>query len=160
MSNLRVLNGKGKYHDENARETVINYIFQPSKAVHRYIGASEHTSVRTAAEDMTEVAKRYHKDSGIRLRHFVLSFHPKELSSPETADEIGAEIVDFLGLEYQAVYAVHENKEHLHIHIVMNAVSHINGHRYRGEKKELNGFITVLKIILRKYHIRKVVRVS
>lgn len=160
MSSLLVLNTKGKYHDDEARKTVIEYITQPAKAIHRYMGASEHTTIPTAAEDMAAVAKHFNKDSGVRLRHFVLAFHPKELSNPETADEIGREIIDFLGLEYLAVYAVHENEDHLHIHIVINAVSHITGHRYRGAKKELYNFIFILKIMLKKYNIRKVIYAS
>lgn len=160
MSNLLVLNAKGKYHDDEARKTVIEYITQPAKAIHKYVGASDNTTIPTAAEDMAAVAKHFNKDSGVRLRHFVLAFHPKELSNPEIADEIGQEIIDYLGLEYLAVYAVHENEDHLHIHIVTNAVSHITGRRYRGEKKELHNFIFVLKIMLKKYHIRKVIYTS
>ena len=156
MSNLHVVNGEGKYHDDLARETVIQYIFQPSKAIHGYIGASEHVSLERAAEDMTAVAKKFQKDSGIRLRHFVLSFHPTELDIPKIANDIGTDIVAYLGEEYQAVYAVHENRNHIHIHIVVNTISHLDGHRYRGNKKELYSFIAVLKLIVRQFHIKTV----
>ena len=38
MTLFKVLNGKGRYHDDNARETVVEYILNPYKVRHGYIG--------------------------------------------------------------------------------------------------------------------------
>ena len=43
------------------------------------------------------------------------------------------------------VYAVHENPANPHIHIVMNSVSYVDGHRYYGTKKEHYDLMKVIK---------------
>ena len=66
----------------------------------------------------------------------------------------------YLGKEYQAIYAVHENTESLHIHIVMNSVSYIDGHRYRGTKAEHYEFMDFLRNVLIYYGITKLQYIS
>lgn len=152
MAILKTANTVGKYYDVNAKQDVINYILKPNKMIHRYFGSIGVDQVHIA-ESMQRVSERFSKAKGVQLRHFILSFYPEELHDPRTANEIGAKIIQWFGQEYQSVYSVHEDKSYLHIHIVINSVSYIDGHRYYGTKKEFYEFKNVIRRLLSSYGI-------
>lgn len=122
MAIFETFNGNGNYRNENAIEAVTEYIFNPYKSPGGYLGGCG-VNPSYPAESMINVSEEYGKSSGVRLRHYVLSFAPNELNNPQTANEIGTRIATLIGREYQVIYAVHENKKHLHIHIMHNAIS-------------------------------------
>ena len=135
MATLTTANVRGKYHDLNSRKDLIAYITNPQKALHQHIYYS-HTDPNHPVQDMDLVAAQFGKSEGVQARHFIFSFHPLELDSHRKAAEIAQKITDLLGAEYQTVSAVHEDRRHLHIHTVINAISYVDGHRYRGTKRE------------------------
>lgn len=138
MANYKVV-GVGehqKYFDESSYHDVICYIL--NHAV--YGGGAGVVSLETAPDEMLSAAIRFGKNSGKRLRHSVLSFSNMEAVSPEMADTFAQEIIQHYALEYQIVYAVHTNQENLHIHFVMNQISYVDGHRYRGQKQDYHAF--------------------
>lgn len=49
---------------------------------------------------------------------------------------------EFLGGEYEAVFAVHTDKDHLHSHLVFNSVNMINGRKYDYRKGGLERYHT------------------
>ena len=159
MATLKTANTTGKYHDPNSIPDVIAYIMNPAKAIHQYIGfvGIDPNHIVFA---MKNVALTYQKTNGVQLRHFILSFPPAELQNPAVAFQIGAEVADYLGREYQVAYAVHEDKPHIHIHIVINAVSYIDGHRYSGKKKPFYQLMNATSSILQKYGIIRLKYVS
>lgn len=152
MAILKTSNGDGNYRNENAIELVANYIFNPYKTISGYLGGFG-VNPEHPAESMVAVSEYFGKQNGVKLRHYILSFAPYELTNPTTANEIGKRIAQFIGQEYQALYAVHENKNHLHIHIVSNAVSYIDGHRFQGKRSEFYKLTNGIKEILRNYGI-------
>ena len=152
MAIITTPNGHGMYADETTRDGVIRYILNPDKVRSGYWGGAS-VDLTDPVGYMEKVAQRFGKDSGVRLRHFVISFHPLELDDAETADEIAKRVVDYIGQEYPALYGVHEDKEHLHFHIAMNAVSHGDGHRYRGSKREFYALLNAIKDVLEDYGI-------
>ena len=63
----------------------------------------------------------------ILAHHIVQSFAPDEVT-PEQALQIGEELCDrFLQGNYQYVLAVHNDKQHLHCHIIFNNTNLYNG---------------------------------
>lgn len=133
--------GVGEHHkffDENSYRDAINYISQGGKA--SYVGGANITSIETAAAEMQATAAAFEKDSGKRLRHSVVSFDPSEHVTPDQAHAYSQQIIQHYAPEYQIAYAVHTNTSHLHIHLVMNQVSYVDGHRYRGDKKDYYDF--------------------
>lgn len=159
MAILETFNGNGNYRNENAIEAVTEYIFNPYKTPSGYLGGCgvNHSS---PAESMTNISNEYGKASGVRLRHYVLSFAPYELDNPQIANEIGLRIARFIGREYQTIYAVHENRKHLHIHIMNNSISFIDGHRFYGRKKEFYAILKEIETILNDYGIYKLIYAS
>ena len=152
MATLKTANGKGKYYDLQSKVDVIRYILNPYKTPHHYCGFAR-VKPNEPVGSMINITTKFGKSSGVQLRHFIISFSPDEIKDYRIANEIGSLVIEYFGKEYQAVYAVHEKQENPHIHIVMNSVSYIDGHRYYGTRREFNGFRSFLKSILRKYGI-------
>lgn len=144
MATLKTCNKKGKYHDLTARETVVRYINNPYKTIHGFCGGV-HVTENDIADSMEKVAQQFGKTNGVKLRHFVLSFTPDEIDKPEIANAIACQIAMFIGREYQVAFAVHENTENLHIHLVFNSISYVDGHRYYGKKKEYYDLVNFVK---------------
>ena len=151
MATLKTGNGHGKYFDPSSFHDVIAYILNPHKAPNFYGGY--HINMIDPIEDMAQISTQYGKTNGVHLRHFILSFSPDEVQDASIVNKIARMIVPYLGREYQTVFAVHEDTPHLHIHIVCNAISYIDGHRYYGTRREFNGFKSYCKCILGKFGI-------
>ena len=53
----------------------------------------------------------------------------------DTAFEvIGKFAKEYRGKDYEALYAVHDNTDHIHAHIIFNSVSFRDGRKYRYKK--------------------------
>ena len=159
MAIFEAFNGNGNYRNENAIALVTKYIFNPYKTLSGCFGGHGVDS-QYPIESMINVSKQFGKRSGVQLRHYAVSFALYELNEPKIADEIGRRIAEFIGQEYQTLYAVHENCNHLHIHIVSNAVSYIDGHRFYGRKREFYALMEGIRQILWDYGITKFMYVS
>ena len=55
--------------------------------------------------------------------HNIISFHKDEKVSPEGVLELGRLFADKFFPGFQNLIAVHQDKDHLHAHIVSNSVS-------------------------------------
>ena len=71
------------------------------------------------------------KTGGRQGYHFVISLKPGE-GTPEIMYDIAMHFAEeaFAG-EYEAVVAVHTDREHLHAHIVINSVNMVNGYKFQ-----------------------------
>lgn len=152
MPTLKVLNQKGKYHDLDARETVARYILNPLKAENGLVGGVGIMAGEDIAASMNSVAMHFKKESGVQLRHFVLSFSPEELDDPIIVYQIAYSIATFIGQEYQVIFAVHENTPNLHIHFMFNSISYVDGHRYYGKKKDYYQLVNFIKELFSDYY--------
>ncbi len=152
MATLKTGNKKGSYRDIDSKLDVISYILNPEKAQHSYIGGMSGTP-RNIAENMNDVSVYFGKERGVQLRHYIISFSPNEINDPALVNIIAQRIIEYFAEEYQVIYAVHEDKPHLHIHIVINSVSFVDGHRYYGKREEFNAFRNFIKNLLRQYGI-------
>ena len=128
-----------KFRDEHAYYDVTNYIMQPQKAA--YVGGYHITCLACAGQEMEQVARHFHKDKGKRIRHSELSFSEEEGISPEQAAVLGSKIAAYYAPQYQILFAVHTNTDHIHIHFVMNQISYVDGTRYQGKRKDYHDFI-------------------
>ena len=162
MALFKFLNGKGRYRGDDARTNVAEYILNPYKAKHGYIGGAyvNMESIESIVHSMDKIAQQFGKTNGVQLRHFVLSFLPQETRDPQEVYRIGRKIMMFVGQEYQAVFAVHENTANLHIHFMLNSVSHVNGDRYYGKRKDYYIMLNGLKAILHQHGIHTLIPVS
>lgn len=139
MAVFRVIHEAGKYQDEATRDTVLQYIGQPQKIQHGLVGGLA-VNFETAALEINRLARCFGQNHGIRLRHWIISLYPNELTLPEIA-AFARQACAFYAGKYQIVYAVHEDVPHPHIHFVMNYISYLDGSRYRGDKQDYWAYI-------------------
>lgn len=66
--------------------------------------------------------------------HLIISFAEGEVDAETAFEIIGRFAEEYLGKDYEALYAVHDNTEHIHGHIIFNSVSFRSGRKYRYEK--------------------------
>lgn len=116
-------------------------------AIHRSTSKIQHGLVgglavnfETAALEINRLARCFGQNHGIRLRHWIISLYPNELTLPEIA-AFARQACAFYAGKYQIVYAVHEDVPHPHIHFVMNYISYLDGSRYRGDKQDYWAYI-------------------
>ena len=100
---------------------------------------------------MEAVTRIYHRENGTHLRHSVLSFTPDECVTARQVKDIAQQVLTYYQDDYQILAAVHEDKDHLHIHFVMNCVNYRDGSKYRGKKKDYYGFLKHVNGVLHPY---------
>ena len=142
----------GKYFDDRALHDVIEYALRKSKTPNDYYG-SRAVNIDNAETEMNAIAVLYNNDHGVRLRHSIISFDEGDNVTLGLAVEIAEAAIHFFGDQYQILYSIHEDAAHIHIHIVMNQVSYIDGHKYHGTKKEHYDFINYMRGFMRHYGI-------
>ncbi len=84
-----------------------------------------------AYQQMKATKQMLGKTGGRQGYHFVISLKPGE-GTPEIMYDIAMQFAEeaFAG-EYEAVVAVHTDREHLHAHIVINSVNMVNGYKFQ-----------------------------
>lgn len=122
--------GPSGKHLQNA----IRYILNEDKTEHfLYVNANCGSDEKEIYEQMKVTKQRFGKEKGRQGYHFVISFVPGE-TTEETAYRVAGEFVKkYLQDNYDYVYAVHNDKEHIHAHIIFNSVNY-EGYKYRYKK--------------------------
>ena len=87
--------------------------------------------------DWLSEKKAWGKDSGRMYAHNIISFHKDEKVSPEQVLEIAREFSDHFFRGYQYVITVHQDRDHLHAHIVTNTVSFLDGMKLHQSRSDL-----------------------
>ena len=121
---------------------VIEYVLQDQKVKEGYVAitgpyAPEQINWDNVYNAFLEEKKLWNKDSGRMYAHNIISFHKDEDITPAQALEIGQEFVEKFFPNHQSVIGVHQDKDHLHIHIVTNSVSFIDGMKLHQTKRDL-----------------------
>ena len=113
------------YDDDEALRTVVNYV---TREGYGYCGGYA-VNPRYAFEEMQLVKDLWGKDHGRRVRHFILSFSKSEQISYEEAMRLGFSICCYYR-NYQSLYGLHVDTEHLHLHFAVNTVAYTDGKMY------------------------------
>ena len=119
-------------HLKNALE----YIQNPEKTEECVLVGSINCLLETAFEQMMDTKVTYGKTDKRQGFHIMISFAPGEATEEQAFDIVGRFAQEYLGDKYEAVYAVHNDKEHMHGHIVFNSVSFETGAKYDYRKGE------------------------
>lgn len=84
---------------------------------------------------MEETKNIFHKTGKRQGYHVIISFSPEEKVTAEQAMYVLEHFAkDVLGDDYEAVYAVHTDREHMHGHLIWNSVSMTTGKKYNSPK--------------------------
>ncbi|QDZ87897.1 relaxase/mobilization nuclease domain-containing protein [Priestia megaterium] len=75
------------------------------------------------------------KSGGIQAHHVIQSFKPDEVD-PQQANEIGLQLAEKLAKGHEVAVYTHTDKEHIHNHIVINAVNYEDGRKFHAHGQE------------------------
>ena len=118
-------------HLKNALE----YIQNPNKTEECVLVGGINCLPDTAFEQMEETKNIFHKTGKRQGYHVIISFSPEEKVTAEQAMYVLEHFAkDVLGDDYEAVYAVHTDREHMHGHLIWNSVSMTIGKKYNSPK--------------------------
>lgn len=118
-------------HLKNALE----YIQNPDKTEECILVGGINCLPDTAFEQMEETKNIFHKTGKRQGYHVIISFSPEEKVTAEQAMYVLEHFAkDVLGNDYEAVYAVHTDREHMHGHLIWNSVSMTTGKKYNSPK--------------------------
>ena len=118
-------------HLKNALE----YIQNPDKTEECVLVGGINCLPDTAFEQMEETKNIFHKTGKRQGYHVIISFSPEEEVTAEQAMYVLEHFAkDVLGDDYEAVYAVHTDREHMHGHLIWNSVSMTTGKKYNSPK--------------------------
>lgn len=112
-------------------EHSINYILQPKKLGEANLVGGINCLPDLAYQQMKATKQMFGKTGGRQGYHFVISLKPDE-GTPEIMYDIAMRFAQeaFRG-EYEALVAVHTDRNHLHAHIVINSVNMITGYKFQ-----------------------------
>jgi len=117
----------------------IAYILNPEKTDEKLLVSSYGCASETAAREF-EWTRKIAEQKGMNTvriiaRHVIQSFEIGEVT-PELAHEIGKQFADeILGGKYEYVLTTHIDKDHVHNHLIFNAVDFVDYHAYKSYKR-------------------------
>ncbi|MDE8689902.1 relaxase/mobilization nuclease domain-containing protein [Faecalibacterium sp. DFI.5.82] len=117
----------------------IAYILNPEKTDEKLLVSSYGCASETAAREF-EWTRKIAEQKGMNpvriiARHVIQSFGIGEVT-PELAHEIGKQFADeILGGKYEYVLTTHIDKDHVHNHLIFNAVDFVDYHAYKSYKR-------------------------
>ena len=131
---LNIMESEGRNpasHLKNALE----YIQNPDKTEECVLVGGINCLPDTAFEQMEETKNIFHKTGKRQGYHVIISFSPEEKVTAEQAMYVLEHFAkDVLSDDYEAVYAVHTDREHMHGHLIWNSVSVTTGKKYNSPK--------------------------
>ena len=116
-------------------KAAIDYICNPDKTNGKLLVSAYGCAAETADIEFAWT-RRHAINKGTNLgRHLIQAFEPGEVS-PEEAHEIGMQLAkEILGGKYEFVLTTHIDKDHVHNHIIFNAVSFADHKHYHSNKR-------------------------
>ena len=141
MAINKTVNKSTKSH--GAMRNVLEYVLRDSKTKEHLVtvtGPYDRSVIDydNVYQTFLEEKRLWNKDSGRMYAHNVISFHKDEEITLEEAFDFGKEFAQKWFADFQTVVAVHQDKEHKHIHLVTNSVSFVDGHKLHATKKDLD----------------------
>lgn len=131
---LNIKESKGR-NPASHLENALQYIQNPDKTEECVLVGSINCLPDTAFEQMVETKNIFHKTGNRQGYHVIISFSPEEKVTAEQAMYVLEHFAkDVLGDDYEAVFAVHTDREHMHGHLIWNSVSITTGRKYNSPK--------------------------
>lgn len=156
---FKMIGCEKKYMDDNALPDIIRYIFRTYKCPHNICGGFK-IDGPDPISSMIAVSTKFNKYSRKRLHHFIVTFPAQYNCEYALIHQIGIEIAYPIGNQYQIVFSVHEDTKNIHIHFVFNAVSHIDGYKFRSSKITYKQLIAHVQRVIHRYGMGVVIPVT
>ena len=108
----------------------LRYIMNPEKTEHGRYVCGHNCIPEQALSQMVDTKRHFGKLDKRQGYHFILSIEEDEVSEEEAFQVVGEFVAEFLGKDFEAVYAVHNDTDHIHGHIIFNSVRCTTGYKY------------------------------
>ena len=140
MAINKVVNKQTKSH--GAMRNVIEYVLRDDKIKGGFVDITgpydpDKIDWDNVYHSFLHEKRLWGKDSGRMYSHNIISFHKDEVITPGECLEIGKTFANKFFPDHQNLIGVHQDRDHLHVHIVTNTVSFIDGHKLHQTKREL-----------------------
>jgi len=112
----------------------LDYITVPEKTGGGRLVGSLNCQQEQVYEQMRQTKEQFGKTDQRQGYHLIISFVEGEVDADTAFEVIGKFAKEYLGKDYEALYAVHDNTDHIHGHIIFNSVSFRDGKKYRYKK--------------------------
>lgn len=132
MAIIKVVKRSGKTY--TSLKKVLSYVGE--KAAETY-GINCNEDYKKVAYEFFETKNYFNKISGRQYRHYIQSFSPEDEISKEKILEIAIKWAEESFHGHEVFIAIHDDKEHLHSHFIVNTVNFENGKKLHEKKNEL-----------------------
>ena len=140
-SKILYMKDSGKSYHGKHLKAALEYICDLGKTQQGRLISAVNCQPSYAFEQMKGTKKHFGKIDKRQGYHLIISFKEGEVDA-DTAFEITERFVaEYLQQSYEAVYAVHDNTDHMHSHIIFNSVSFVDGKKYRYQKGDWAKYI-------------------
>ena len=152
MAYVKIVNNA--YRDWSAIYNIINYIFRYGNVPPKFVGGygvifGDETNYSNDIVEQFEAIKIIYKKQECKLlKHFVITFSEEEKITEEDACSIAWKFIKYFQVDYQVVFAVHNDTDHIHIHVVLNTTNISTGNCYSDfyDIEKLNKFLENIMI--------------
>lgn len=135
MAITKILHIKeGKHGTSEHLKNAIPYATNPQKTFEGLLTGACNCLPETAYEQMLLTKEKFGKEGERVAYHFIISFVKGEITPGVAYQVIDEFVQEYLSERYEAVFGVHEDKEHIHGHIIFNSVSFVDGRKYHYKK--------------------------
>ena len=128
MAITKILARKGRL------DVGIRYILNGEKTEDRILTAHQNCDPGHECQQMLDTKRDCGKEGGVQYYHLIQSFQPGEVA-PELALEIAKAFAAQHLAGYEAVMAVHVDKNHIHAHTIFNSVNAETGRKYHSNAR-------------------------
>lgn len=130
MATVKCINSKASL------KKAVDYIQDKEKVS---LSFSNNCNIKRATQQMMMVKNLFDKKEGRAYKHFTVSFHKDEKINEREVAEFTMELINRSKMfdDFQVVGAVHNDRDHLHSHFIVNSVSFVDGHKFQQSKKDL-----------------------
>ena len=131
----------GFYKNKKSVNDLIHYILRTDPDSNeiqvRFYGGTgvDYILCERAIRQMKAVKKYFKKKSGLQIWHFIFSC-PSTITNPMKLYDFATKIIKEHLLDYQTMFAVHEDTDNLHVHFIVNSVSFLDGRKWHQELSE------------------------
>lgn len=134
ITKILTINDCGRKDAGRHLKTAITYITDPEKTQDMRYVTGINCQPEKAFDQMLATKRKFGKTDKRQGYHIIISFEEEDVEPATAFTIIGKFVEEYLGTEYEAVYAVHDNTAHTHGHIIFNSVNGLTGKKYRYEK--------------------------
>ncbi len=120
----------------------IEYILNEKKTENGiWIGGNSGVNADEVLRTFLDTKSRFGKNDGRQGYHFVISFKAGEVDAATCFDIVKDFCDQYLGDHFDHVFAIHNDKEHIHGHVIFNSVSRVDGLKYHYTKGDWDRII-------------------